>query len=46
MLVEEMCKKYYPRLWSINRLAALVEAGRMSEEDYNEITGLVYPATE
>lgn len=46
MLVEEMCKKYYPRLWNVDRLVALVEAGRLSEDKYNEITGFVYPATE
>ena len=46
MTVKEMSNKYYPRLWSIDRLVALVEAGRLSEADYNEITGFVYPATE
>ena len=43
--VTEMAKKYYPRLWSIDRLKALVEAGKMYESDYNKITGFVYPAT-
>ena len=43
--VTEMAKKYYPRLWSIYRLKALVEAGKMDESDYNKIAGFVYPAT-
>ena len=43
--VTEMAEKYYPRLWSVNRLKALVEAGKMNEADYNRITGFVYPAT-
>ena len=43
--VTKMAKKYYPRLWSIDRLKALVEAGKMDESDYNKITGFVYPAT-
>ena len=46
MTVKEMTEKYYPKLWSINRLKTLVEAGRLSEADYNRITGFVYPATE
>ena len=43
--VTEMAEKYYPRLWSVNRLKALVEAVKMDEADYNRITGFVYPAT-
>ena len=43
--VTEMAEKYYPRLWSVNRLKALVEAEKMDEADYNRITGFVYPAT-
>ena len=42
--VKEMAIDYYPKLWSIERIVALVEAGRLSESDYNEITGFVYPA--
>ena len=42
---KELATKYYPKLWGINRLVALVKAGKLSEEDYNEITGFVYPAT-
>ena len=42
---KKLATKYYPKLWGINRLVALVKAGKLSEEDYNEITGFVYPAT-
>ena len=44
--VKTMCLKYYPRYWDINRLVTLVEKGKLSEEEYNEVTGFVYPATE
>ena len=39
MTVFEMAKSYYPRLWDIHRLEALVEAGRLTEEEYREIAG-------
>ena len=39
MSVVEMAKQYYPRLWDKSRLDALVEAGRMTEEEYQEIVG-------
>lgn len=39
MSVYEMAKKYYPRLWDINRLKALVEAGKLTEAEYAEIVG-------
>ena len=42
---KDLSKKYYPRLWPIGRLVALVKAGKLSEADYNEITGFTYPAT-
>lgn len=42
---KDLSKKYYPRLWSIGRLVALVKAGKLSEADYKEITGFTYPAT-
>ena len=41
----DLSKKYYPRLWPICRLVALVKAGKLSEADYKEITGFTYPAT-
>ena len=44
MTVKEMAEKYYPNLWSIDRLKALVVAGKLSEEDFKEITGEEYEA--
>ena len=34
----EMAKKYYPRLWSIERINALYEAGKLTKEEYAELT--------
>ena len=42
MDVKGLAVKYYPRLWDINRLKALVAAGKLSEADYKEITGEDY----
>ena len=42
MTVKEMAKNYYPKLWSIDRMKALVAVGKLSEEDYKEITGEDY----
>lgn len=39
MTVFEMAKKYYPRLWDINRINALYESGKLTKEEYEEITG-------
>lgn len=39
MTVFDMAKNYYPRLWDINRMKQLVEAGKISPEQYKEITG-------
>ena len=39
MSVYELAKQYYPRLWDKSRLEALVEAGRLTEEELAEITG-------
>ena len=36
--VFEMAKKYYPRLWDIDRINALYEAGKLTEEEYKELT--------
>lgn len=44
MTVKEMAIKYYPSLWNINRLKNLVKAGKLSEQDYKEITGEDYIA--
>lgn len=42
MDVKALAIKYYPRLWDIDRLKALVAAGKLSEVDYKEITGETY----
>ena len=41
MTVYELAQKYYPRLWDRERLAALLAAGRLSQEEYDR---LVSPA--
>lgn len=38
MTVYEMAKKYYPRLWGIERLSALLEAGKLTQEEFDAIT--------
>lgn len=38
MTVYEMAKKYYPRLWSTERIEALYKAGKLTEEEYKELT--------
>ena len=42
MSVFEMAKNYYPRLWGIDRLKALVKAGKLTAEEFEEITGIGY----
>ena len=37
MTVFEMAKKYYPRLWNKNRIDALHDAGKLTDDEYNEI---------
>ena len=38
MDVYEMAKKYYPSMWDINRLRKLVEAGKLTKKQFEEIT--------
>ena len=33
-----IAKEYYPHLWDINRINALYEAGKLTEEEYKELT--------
>lgn len=33
----EMAQKYYPRLWDIDRINALFEVGKITEEEYKKI---------
>ena len=42
MTAAEMARKYYPALWSIDRMRALVAAGKLTFEEYQEITGEEY----
>lgn len=37
MTVYEMAKQYYPRLWDKSRLEALVGAGRLTEQEREQI---------
>ncbi len=37
MSVYELAKRYYPRLWDKSRIEALVQAGRLTEEQAVEI---------
>lgn len=42
MNVKALAQKYYPHLWDIDRLKALVAAGKLTEADYKEITSVDY----
>ncbi len=33
MSVYELARRYYPRLWDKSRIEALVQAGRLTEEE-------------
>lgn len=33
----ELAKKYYPRLWSIERLNTLLAAGKLTQEEYDDV---------
>ncbi len=37
MTVKDMAIKYYPRLWSRERIEALVEAGKLTREEAEEV---------
>lgn len=38
----ELAKKYYPSFWGIDRLRLLVEKGKLTPEQFKEITGEDY----
>ena len=38
MNVFEMAKKYFPRLWSKERLKALLNAGKLTKVEYLSLT--------
>jgi len=42
--IYEQAKKYYPKYWDIFRLRHLVELGKLTPEQFEEITGEVYHA--
>ena len=33
----ELARKYYPRLWDRERLEALLAAGRLTQEEFNQL---------
>ena len=37
MTAYEMAKKYYPRLWSLERIEALYKAGKLTKDEYDSI---------
>lgn len=37
MTVKEMAQKYYPTMWSKERIETLVTAGKLSRKDADEI---------
>ena len=37
--VLELAKKYYPVLWNDARIAALVQAGKLTQEEAAQVTG-------
>lgn len=37
MTVYELARKYYPRLWDRERLEALQAAGRLSQEEFDQL---------
>lgn len=39
MSVFEMAQRYYPRLWDRSRIVALVQAGRLRQEEADDILG-------
>lgn len=46
MTVLALARKYYPRLWSRDRIEALAAAGRLSQEDADRIFEDAPPAEE
>lgn len=40
--VKKMAEKYYPEYWDKDRLRTLVKAGKLTEEEYQELTGEKY----
>lgn len=38
----KMAEKYYPDLWGKEKIRKLVEAGKLTEEEYEKLTGEPY----
>lgn len=42
MSIYDMAKKYYPKLWGKHRLQMLVNVGKLTAAEYEEIVGEEY----
>lgn len=42
----DLCKRNYPTPWGINRIRAACEAGRITPEEFEDITGQPYAPNE
>ena len=42
---KELVLQYYPRYWPTSYLINLVEGGKLTPDEYTEITGHTYPGT-
>lgn len=40
--VKNLAEKYYPKYWDKDRLRTLVQAVKLTEEEYQELTGEKY----
>ena len=38
-MIYQLAKKYYPTLWDKARIDALHNAGKLTDEEYNDIIG-------
>ncbi len=45
MSAYELAQKYYPALWPIERLQALLEAGKLTQDEYDALTANEVPTT-
>lgn len=42
MNAKELAVKYYPTFWDMDRIKKLLEAGKLTTDEYKEITGVDY----
>ena len=40
--IKKLAEKYYPVLWPLDRLKALVEVGKLTTDEYQAATGEAY----